>query len=1072
MRLALLVLITFHPAFAHTAPSFEPNRGQFSPEVTFVSRASPISVAIVRDGLLFDRGADRLHIRFADAAPLRCAPASPAVGTANYLASQPAIPAVPTFAAISCANLYPGIDWTLHDSAGLLEHDWILAPHADPSAIDLRIEGARAIRITSAGEVRIESAAFTIAWKTPVAYQEIEGRRRFVPVSYVLAGSRLALKAGAYDRSRPLIIDPVLDFVYVLGGNGDDRGFATGVDGAGNVYVAGLTTSTDFQATKGAAVTSPIPNSAEPQVFVRKLSSDGSKLIYSTYLGASGLSSHSIGMRVDVAGNVYLASDAFTDPLPAGGTPIDPFGAVTVFKLAPAGDRLIYATRVIPNLSYSLPVALAIDAVGDAYVAAGSTTISVSKIDPSGQKQVYRYTSTVSNYFGGVGGIAVGSDGRAYIVGTTASGGLVTTPGAWRTTIGNPQDGHGYLICLKPDGSAPIFSTYIGGDLVDNAYDVAVDSAGNAIVAGATYRGSGFAGLSGTPLGLSAVSDNNGFIVKLKADGSGPIWSALLPCPKLSAVALDPAGNVYAAGPTVSGAVVLKLNPAGTSLLYYSNIPADPNTPLTSDARTVGMSVDSAGAAYLAGSSVTLSVPEMRPIAGVQPNAWFAKVDANPPQADLALSVSSDTATVVPGQVVTYTVTVANNGQAQAEDIVISAAVTGAILACGASSQGQCSGGRITFSSIAAGQTQTLTLLTSIGSGRSGDKIVAQVSASTLSSDVNQDNNSASTSMTFNYASLSVSSNLQCSFRYNSSSQLLASGNFLNVAPNSIVAIEWPSPQICLGTTAVFQRWLDGSTDNPRTFAIGTDSVNALAIFGTLKTPLVSSGGVTNAGSYANDGVSPGEIVTIFGFNLGGQLASGQLAGGQLGTQIATTRVLFDGIAAPLVYAGSTTVSAIVPYDVAGKSSTNMVVQANNASSPPMQLPVLDALPALLTTNASGTGQAAALNQDASVNSPSNPAHAGDVIVLFGTGEGLVAPIPANGAIVGSPAPLPVLPVTVTIGGRSARVLYAGGVPGEPAGVFQINAEIPPGLPANHHTLAMWSAGPKSSQQGVTIAIE
>ncbi|HJZ97968.1 MAG TPA: IPT/TIG domain-containing protein, partial [Candidatus Solibacter sp.] len=222
----------------------------------------------------------------------------------------------------------------------------------------------------------------------------------------------------------------------------------------------------------------------------------------------------------------------------------------------------------------------------------------------------------------------------------------------------------------------------------------------------------------------------------------------------------------------------------------------------------------------------------------------------------------------------------------------------------------------------------------------------------------------------------------------------------------------------------------------------------------------------------ANDGVSPGEIVTIFGFNLGGVLASGRVTDGQLPTQIGGTRVLFDGVAAALVYSSSTAISAIVPYDIAGKTSTNMVVQAGNSKSQTIQLAVLDAIPALVTANSSGAGQAAALNQDGSLNSPSNPARAGDIVVLFGTGEGLVSPLPSNGAIVGSPAPAPLATVTATIGGVAAPVIYAGGAPGEPAGVLQINLRIPPGLPSNHHTPVVWSAGSRPSQSGVTIAIE
>ena len=350
------------------------------------------------------------------------------------------------------------------------------------------MENARAISLTPEGEVLIESTAFHVKWKKPVAYQETATGRSYIPINYALDGTHITLRTGDFDRTRPLIIDPVLDFVYVVAGNGEDQGCAIGVDAAGAVYIAGLTGSSDFQTTPGAVLSSG--SSTGQQVFVKKLSPDGSRVIYSSYLGSGQSTSHSIGMRVDATGNVYLATNVFREPLPVAGAPIATNGSVAVYKLAPTGDRLVYATRVLPDFSYAEPVALAIDAAGNAYIAAGSVNIAVSKIDPSGKNQLFLYKAPASGYFGGIGNIAVGTDSSVYIAGTTASTGLVTTPGAWKSTITNSQNNHGYLLRLKQDGSGPIFSTYIGGDFVDNVYDVAVDNSGAVYVAGQT---------SGTP---------------------------------------------------------------------------------------------------------------------------------------------------------------------------------------------------------------------------------------------------------------------------------------------------------------------------------------------------------------------------------------------------------------------------------------------------------------------------------------------------------------------------------------------------------------------------------------------
>jgi uncharacterized protein (TIGR03437 family) len=163
--------------------------------------------------------------------------------------------------------------------------------------------------------------------------------------------------------------------------------------------------------------------------------------------------------------------------------------------------------------------------------------------------------------------------------------------------------------------------------------------------------------------------------------------------------------------------------------------------------------------------------------------------------------------------------------------------------------------------------------------------------------------------------------------------------------------------------------------------------------------------------------------------------------------------------------------SVVVPYEVAGKTSTTITVRSAGGSNS-VQVPVVPAVPALFTANESGTGQAAALNQDGTVNSPANPANRGDVIVLYGTGEGLVQPLPADGTISSVPTPVPVLPITVIIGGQPAHVDYAAEAPSLTAGVIQINATIPAGIGNNQQVPVSWSAGTYSSQPGTTIAVK
>ena len=491
MRIAPLLtfcIILVRPVIGGTTPVYEANHGQFPPEVRYVSRGAPVGVAVTGDGLIFKARGDEFRVRFEHGRPLRCGMGSPVAGTSNYLATVPAIVNVPQYASLSCPEIYQGVDWLLHGNGALLEQDWTIAPNGDVSAIDIRVENALSVNLTPVAEIRMESGTFSMTWKKPVAYQEAGGKREYVPVSYAVSGTHIRLKAGAYDRSRPLIIDPVLDFVNVVAGNGDDQGCALPEPASG-------------------------PSSAAYQVFVRKLSPDGSKLIYSTYLGRGNFTQRAIGMRVDAGGNVYLAANLCTSALPVAGTPIDSRGSVAVYKLAPAGDRLIYATRVLPNMGYQDPVALTIGAAGEAYVAAGIFNIAVSKIDPSGQKQLFLYSARLGVSSGGIGGAAAGADGSVYLVGTFFGSGLATTPGSWKSAPGDSADYSAFLIRLKPDGSAPVFTTYIPGEF-KSSFDVAVDGAGNAYVAGAASGEAQFSGLTPTSLGTSTALKSSGIIVK------------------------------------------------------------------------------------------------------------------------------------------------------------------------------------------------------------------------------------------------------------------------------------------------------------------------------------------------------------------------------------------------------------------------------------------------------------------------------------------------------------------------------------------------------------------------------
>jgi uncharacterized protein (TIGR03437 family) len=235
--------------------------------------------------------------------------------------------------------------------------------------------------------------------------------------------------------------------------------------------------------------------------------------------------------------------------------------------------------------------------------------------------------------------------------------------------------------------------------------------------------------------------------------------------------------------------------------------------------------------------------------------------------------------------------------------------------------------------------------------------------------------------------------------------------------------------------------------------------------------PAISA--VTNAASNLGGPIAPGEIVVLYGSGLGpAQLTSAGVGSDDLyGTALAGTRVQFDGIAAPMLYTSATQVAVIVPYEVMGASTVvNVTYQAQ--ISAPATIGLAGAAPGLFTIDSTGQGQAAAINQNGSINSSSMPGSIGSVISLFATGEGQTTPTGVDGKPAATPLPAPVLPVTVTIGGVTVNDLqYVGGAPGQVAGLLQINAVIPAGVTPGSAVPVVIKAGSATSQAGVTIAV-
>ena len=376
------------------------------------------------------------------------------LGRSNYLlGNDPAKwhTGVPQYARVKYRGVYPGVDLIYYGNQGRLESDYVLAPGADSKQIALLVDGADSLKINLHGDLVLTTSAGEVLLHQPFAYQEVNGARQEIASNFVQRGPRtIGIQVASYDSTRPLVVDPVLDYSTLIGGsNNQDIGLGIAVDAAGNAYVTGSTGSLDFPTTSGAVQKSL--NSATLAVFVTKLNKTATApLVYSTYLGgSSGSNSVGNGIAVDSTGHAFVTGG--TD---AGGFPVT--------------SGVIQGTNL----------------------AAGTSTAFLTELDPTGATLVY------STFLGGHGGetsnaIALDSTGIVYITGSTSSLDFPTngTVAAFQTLNNSKAGGNAFLSRIdttKTGSLGLLYSTYLGGSGSDSAFGIAVDSTANAFIAGTT----------------------------------------------------------------------------------------------------------------------------------------------------------------------------------------------------------------------------------------------------------------------------------------------------------------------------------------------------------------------------------------------------------------------------------------------------------------------------------------------------------------------------------------------------------------------------------------------------------
>lgn len=639
LRLLICLLALAAPLRAVELPIvFEPNVGQTDPQVKFLSRGPGATLFLTGDEAVLALSGKVLRIRLEGARPGTAEALEPLPGVTHYYRGND--PSkwrtnVPQYGRVKLSGVYPGTDLAWYGREGSFEFDFVLAPGADPEAIALSFAGAERLELSAAGDLVLHLPGGSLILQKPFCYQEVDGERREVASRYRLDGGRVGFELAAWDRSRPLVIDPVLDWSSFLGGSGKDRVTDVAVDAAGSVYATGNTDSPDF----------PGSDLGEPDnfaLYVTRIDDAGQGLVFTALLDGRG-TEIATSIAVDDRGSAYVAGQTESRDFPL----LDPFQSelspgigylrqtfdAFVVKVTSSGE-LVFSTY-LGGRSWEAAEAIALDAGRRVYVAGWSYSNNFPLENPIQEDELFAGTNAFLTVFNADGqslaystllggaaddeaeALAVDSAGNAYVAGDTRSDDF-PLKGAFQQHRGEAD---AFVAKIDPAASGAaslIYSTYLGGPGTDGARGIAVDAAGQAHVTGLT--GSTAFPLKAPP-GRTVIDATNvvneAFVTKLNAQGNDLVFSTFLGGSDIdlgTSIALDGSGAVYVVGRTSStnfpvrnpsqrnlrGATdtfVAKIDPFASTLLWSTFLGG-----LDDDLGT-GVALDARGNVYLGGET-------------------------------------------------------------------------------------------------------------------------------------------------------------------------------------------------------------------------------------------------------------------------------------------------------------------------------------------------------------------------------------------------------------------------------------------------------------------------------------